>query len=517
MFRLKFATPVIVALLFLAIPIAVLPQTPKPIASLLYTEYCTPCHGSTGAGDGELAYLLFPKPRDFTSGRFKLRTTPSGSQPTKNDLTNVIRNGMPGTPMPSFAFLTDDQINALVSQVGELAQFSADDPEVIPLPTPLPSSPRLIALGRQAYGDMGCAQCHGSSGKGDGPSAAALRDEWGYPISVRDFTTGDYIGGGRPEDLYFRFVGGMDGTPMPSYLDMLADLADSEQRRQQILWGLIYYTKSLEIESPAVADHLDPSDGVIVVPAVANSLTADDLNKVDGPHWQSAEVYAIALNRLWQQSAANTASVEVSAVHTKKYLALKLTWSDVTENTDTYRIQDFQDGAAVQFSIDGTAGFHGMGSAEHPTDIWHWKADWQSRFAAGQSPDIDLAYTARASDAAVATYPAVIGEQAFLAGVAAGNVLSGPDLSSPIEETGATGPQTLVSKSGKRHNVSGGGQWDGKQWSVVFVRKLNIRKKKSVKFKKRGTYPVAFAIWNGNVGDRNGQKSVSTWYKLELK
>lgn len=517
LFDLRVVTSVVVTMSYLFFPGMVLSQTAKPSDNPLYTEYCLPCHGITGAGDGELAYLLFPKPRDFTSGRFKLRSTPSGSRPTINDLTNVILNGMPGTPMPSFQFLASEQISSLADYVGELAQFGAGEPEEISVPKPLPSSPALIDLGRQAYDDMGCVQCHGSAGKGDGLSAATLKDEWGYPIAVRDFTTGNYLGGGSPEKLYLRFIGGMDGTPMPSYLDMLAALSDSEDEQQRILWGLIYYVKSLEVESTLTAERHDPTDGVIVVPAVANALSAEDLSILDGSHWQSAEEYTIPLNRLWQQSGNNTAIAKVSAVHTKKYLAVKLTWSDVTEDTDTYRIQDFHDGAAIQFSIDGTTGFHGMGSSPHPTDIWYWKADWQKRFATGQRPDIELAYSSRASDAAIATYPSVMDEQAFLPGISAGNVLSSPELSSPIEEAGATGPQTLASNADKRHTVTGGGQWDGQQWTVVFVRKLNIRKKDAVRFKKRGSYPIGFAIWNGSAGDRNGQKSVSTWYKLVLK
>jgi len=36
---------------------------------MLYTFYCTPCHGMQGQGDGQLAKLLDPKPRNHTDGK----------------------------------------------------------------------------------------------------------------------------------------------------------------------------------------------------------------------------------------------------------------------------------------------------------------------------------------------------------------------------------------------------------------------------------------------------------------
>ena len=45
---------------------------------------------------------LLPRPRDFTSGKFKIRTTPSGALPTDDDLRHIIREGMPYTSMPAW-------------------------------------------------------------------------------------------------------------------------------------------------------------------------------------------------------------------------------------------------------------------------------------------------------------------------------------------------------------------------------------------------------------------------------
>jgi cytochrome c553 len=66
----------------------------------LYLKYCVQCHGEKGDGDGYATQHLLPRPRDFTSGKFKVRTTPSGALPTHQDIINIIRRGMPYTSMP---------------------------------------------------------------------------------------------------------------------------------------------------------------------------------------------------------------------------------------------------------------------------------------------------------------------------------------------------------------------------------------------------------------------------------
>ena len=68
--------------------------------SNLYLRHCADCHDVIGRGDGPAAGVLSPRPRDFTSGRYKFRSTPSGSLPSGEDVTRVIREGLPGTSMP---------------------------------------------------------------------------------------------------------------------------------------------------------------------------------------------------------------------------------------------------------------------------------------------------------------------------------------------------------------------------------------------------------------------------------
>ena len=65
----------------------------------VYDKYCAVCHGEEGDGYGELAHALYPKPRDFTKGQYKIRTNATGSLPTDADLIHVISVGIHGTSM----------------------------------------------------------------------------------------------------------------------------------------------------------------------------------------------------------------------------------------------------------------------------------------------------------------------------------------------------------------------------------------------------------------------------------
>ena len=61
-------------------PTGKMPETEQAVAEgkVIYEERCGFCHGLEGEGDGAVADYLFPRPRDFTLGAFKLHSTASG-------------------------------------------------------------------------------------------------------------------------------------------------------------------------------------------------------------------------------------------------------------------------------------------------------------------------------------------------------------------------------------------------------------------------------------------------------
>ena len=83
----------------------------------LFREHCVACHGVTGDGAGPASRLLSPYPRDFRLGKFKFKSTPIGKKPTRADLRRILVAGLPGTSMPSFRLLNDEELETLVDYV----------------------------------------------------------------------------------------------------------------------------------------------------------------------------------------------------------------------------------------------------------------------------------------------------------------------------------------------------------------------------------------------------------------
>ncbi len=225
----------------LAFPLLAGAQTPAGPAdgAALYKERCASCHGQSGRGDGEYAGFLNPRPRDFTSGRFKFRSTETGGLPTDEDLVHSITEGLHGTSMPSWKpFLSPQQVQAVIGQVKSFSpRFAAEPPKPIAIGAEPPSSPKTIDAGHAVYDKLKCAACHGTDGRGTGAIAHELKDDWGRPTGATNLAEPwTFRGGDTARDIFLRFRTGMNGTPMPSFLG-----AATEPE----LWQLAVYVQSL--------------------------------------------------------------------------------------------------------------------------------------------------------------------------------------------------------------------------------------------------------------------------------
>lgn len=206
------------ALAVLALP----PVTAAQESSALYRRHCADCHGPTGRGDGPAAGLLHPRPRDFTTGRYKLRSTPAGTLPVVEDLVYTIREGLPGTAMPGYGdVLAAGEIAALAEELLRWAPPGARTGRPLALgPAPAPSA-AAIARGRQLYRRAGCESCHGREGRLDARRPA--REGAGAPprpVDLREPWT--FRGGDEVEAVARRILTGLDGTAMPGYAGVLA-------------------------------------------------------------------------------------------------------------------------------------------------------------------------------------------------------------------------------------------------------------------------------------------------------
>jgi cytochrome c oxidase cbb3-type subunit I/II len=224
----------------------------------VYTTYCVGCHGVKGDGKGPASQFLIVKPRDFTKGIFKFRSTPSGTLPTDQDLYKTISRGIYGTAMPGFALLPEPDRLAVIQYVKAFyPQWSQRGPGtsiVIPNPPKDLGSAKAVARGRQIYELLECAACHGQKGRGDGPSAASLEpDAWGNKQRPFNFTRGQLRSGPTVKDIYRTFMTGINGTAMPSYADIFSE-PDGEYIKQGDAWNLVSYILSLRKETQAGTD-----------------------------------------------------------------------------------------------------------------------------------------------------------------------------------------------------------------------------------------------------------------------
>lgn len=252
----------------------------------LYATHCLHCHGYQGDADTPTADILRPRPRDFSLGLVKRKSTPGSLPPTRADLADVLHDGIATTAMASFAHLPEADRTALVDYVQYLlmrsdvesrvagalaaaARQGAAPGEAAPLlpdtddsaeaeffvlealglaettvatawrdapaqavePTVPAATPAAVERGRQLYhgSRVNCAQCHGVDGSGRGPQlwdaehGWLMRDVWGDRVRPADFAYGALRNGRAPEDVWRSIALGVAGSPMPAYAGQLTD------------------------------------------------------------------------------------------------------------------------------------------------------------------------------------------------------------------------------------------------------------------------------------------------------
>lgn len=210
----------------------------------VYFTKCVWCHGVDGAGDGPGADRLWPRPRNFNQGTFKIRHTASGELPLfnpnervpgsgKNDLLDTVTHGLPGSAMPPWeGILTEEQrIQVLAFVTTELIkdrsfqdkEFESQTVLQVANMTPIEANEESIEKGKQLVVDKKCIECHGVEGRGDG-NAFNLKDDWGFSIQPADWHKCWNFRGSRQDpynvkNIFRTFSTGLNGTPMPSFAD----------------------------------------------------------------------------------------------------------------------------------------------------------------------------------------------------------------------------------------------------------------------------------------------------------
>lgn len=496
------------------------PATPRLLAlgKKIYEKQCAACHGADGRGQGEAAYLLYPKPRDFVAARYRLVSTWE-RVPTDADLFQTITRGMPGSAMPSWAHLPEEQRWALVHYIKTFAErplsvkpMKAPDPDgsggegIILVPPEPPFTDDARARAAELFADA-CASCHGATGKGDGIQEQV--DDEGFPTRPRDLTVGIFKGDPDPIALFRRIVAGIPGTPMP-----MSDWAYGDDA-----WHLAHFVRSWS--SDRQRERAEMKKFTIVAPRVKELP-----DHPDAEIWrQTAPVNLHLMPLWWRQDRPE--EVVVRALHDGKELALLLVWQDTTDDHTAMRPQDFRDAVAVQFSLTPDPPFFAMGEKGQFVNIWMWKSERQADLEPAFQ-DLEKVYPNLGID----SYPNLTrspleqphrhaltlhSDPTFVTGWGAGNIVSDPLRMSAAEDLRAQGFGTLRARPLIDQKVEARGIYAFNSYRVIFRRSFKPSGEGGIRLQPGMTIPVAFAVWNGSAGDRDGKKSVTIWQDLEIK
>lgn len=498
----------------------------------LYAQHCAACHGPKGDGKGLAAQFVFPKPRDFRAGRFRLVSTSNGV-PTFDDIRTVLRRGMPGSSMPPWPHLSDDAVKRLAEHITSLrregiretllAAAAESGDEVVEddlretvsrLSTPGDvvaavdlgnPTPQAIAHGKELYATKACVQCHGASGKGDGQQQ--MVDSEGLPTRPRDLTRGIFKGSPDAASVWRRISLGMPGTPMPS----------SQSLTSKEIADLTHFILSLSNETARDAAVLTRQR---VIVKQVSSLPSS----ADSPTWQQVAAFPIRTTPLWWRDDSEP-NLSVQAVHDGKAICFRMSWADPDPNQDSARSEDFEDAIAVELFRGKTEPFLGMGAADAPVDMWFWDADRQSADdieKANPNVVVDLypfnetVVTSAEYDRAgtrTEAHPPI-----SLPALAAGNQIVPSKKTRAASSLETAGPGSATFRPVKSQLVDALGQWTDGRWTVVMTRALKVDAADSgVSLEPGVKASVAFAIWDGAAKDRDGKKLVSIWQDLELE
>jgi DMSO reductase family type II enzyme heme b subunit len=504
-----------------------LPSKPDPAmieaGKKIYFRKCVWCHGVDGAGDGPGADRLWPRPRNFNQGTFKIRHTASGELPlwdpakpneTQNDLFATVTHGLPGSAMPSWdGILTDRQrlevLSFVTTQLVKDRKFD-DKTEtftILDFKTkelkPISYSKESIEKGRQLIVDKKCVECHGNEGRGDG-NPFNLKDDWGFPIQPANWHKCWNFRGSRQDpysisNIFRTFSTGVNGTPMPSFADNttveerwhIANFVNSVCEREK---DADPFSRNLEFDPQTDKPKIN-----FVVPSgpIEGEIPGDPNDK----KWQQRSRRFIGMGGQITHKPRNFVNrlddIWVRSLYNKNEIAFMFQWDDrsksqaasgvavkpITEappktgeadsiaaKQNNYEV--YNDGVAIQFPakweeiLPPEKPRFLFGEEKRHVDLWKWEADGTVK-----------AYTGSGWD-------------------------------KPLEERPDSTAQLKLVK----------GEYKEGRWTVIMKRALQTDDKDADAQFQTGKYiPTVFFAWDGHNGDAGLKMALSAFYYTILE
>lgn len=241
------------------------PPAPPNAANglVVFADRCANCHGPTGGGDGELSAQLVKAPAHLNDPAFRETAVPG-------DLYNTIRNGILESGMPPFGPASSNPLDeaSLWDAVAAVYSFS----------TPAES----VMMGQAVY-NANCAACHGETGLGDGPEAAA--DAAGLDLTRLDYWFS------RSNEMV---LAQLSGTEIAEHT---YELSEAE------LAAAVDYGRTFSYSYAAPPEPAAPIEGAVVTGQVNNGTT--------GAIVSGSEAMLRAFTMDFQEALSMTTTVDV--------------------------------------------------------------------------------------------------------------------------------------------------------------------------------------------------------------
>ena len=509
----------------------------------VYFTKCVWCHGVEGAGDGPGAVRLWPRPRNFNAGTFKIRHTASGQLPLIDiDLFETVTHGLPGSAMPPWegilteqqrrdvlAFVTTQLVQDREWQDEEFEEFFVLELDKL---TPKAATAASIQRGAELVGEKKCIECHGLEGRGDG-NAFNLKDDWGFSIQPADWHKCWNFRGSRQDpynvaNIFRTFSTGLNGTPMPSFADTtsvderweIANYVNALCERQHdidIAEGQVTapIAQALAEAEPLAIDPLtDKPKSNFVIPAkyVEGALPADEHDE----RWKLVPRRWIALGGQITHKPRNFVNrlddVWVQTLYNDTHLAIMFRWDDRTKsvqaeepewdatevNLEDYGVAEqgpqgttFSEDPFHQESIaakqkDGYPVYNDGIAVQFPIKWQELPAPRKPRYFWGDETfPVDL--TKWTADGTLGVYEGTGWDQDF----------TEVDFQEEVEVVKA--------------------EWANGRWTVIIQRPLK-GDYDEVAYLERGQYiPLVLFAWDGHNGDVGRKMAVSAFYYLVME
>ena len=497
----------------------------------VYEKSCAHCHGTEGRGDGSAAENLLPRPRDFTRGLYKIRSTETGQVPTDQDLFDIITEGMPGTSMPGWeTSLSANERWEVVAYIKTFYDGFKENtaPRQIDLSGKIAYAEQSIETGKALYTELGCVECHGNVGRGDGTSAPTLTDEWGFQTWPANLAQGwTFRGGSETEDIFKRFIGGIAGSPMPAFEGdsfLHFGLTSEESKRLTELENKDEMTEAEDEESAAFYEKMDAAVDIALRITEGETLNAADrqsfnnaMKVVYEKSWHLANYVkslspekrpepAIGNNALrsqyiggelpalgdaaWETLKASyfplvgqvileprqfnptIDSVNVKSFYNDNEVAFLFTWDDRTHTTaseDEETGKMLEDAVAIQFPVKVPQGPtapkpYFLWGGRLPVYLWYWKA-------------------------------------------------SAPEQVTELTAKGISNAEVQAVQS----DLQAEGTYTDGQYNLWVKRALKTDDKKDLQLEPGVFVPIAFSAWDGANGDVEAKRVISSWYTFVLE